>query len=84
VNSGPAPELSLQHNGAQVNSDFSSSEEDCTLTGNNHNDNTGLELDEDLEQALNDTQPMLSLETADNVDLDMDADCSFTQTHCTR
>ncbi|KAH8980101.1 hypothetical protein EDB92DRAFT_1820656 [Lactarius akahatsu] len=33
-----------------------------------------LELDEEMEQSLNDTQPVLSLQTADDIDLEMDAD----------
>jgi hypothetical protein len=57
-----------------ANSDFSSSEENCTHTGNNCDNDEESELDEDLAQALNETQPVLSLETADDVDLEMDAD----------
>jgi hypothetical protein len=45
-----------------------------THTGNNCDNDEEPELDEDLAQALNETQPVLSLETADDVDLEMDAD----------
>ncbi|KAH9034017.1 hypothetical protein EDB83DRAFT_2507841 [Lactarius deliciosus] len=38
------------------------------------NDELELRLDEEMEQSLNDTQPVLSLHTADDVDLEMDAD----------
>ncbi|KAH9031765.1 hypothetical protein EDB85DRAFT_1865564 [Lactarius pseudohatsudake] len=38
------------------------------------NDELELELDDEMEQSLNDTQPVLSLQTADDVDLEMDAD----------
>jgi hypothetical protein len=55
-----------------ANSDFSSSEENCTHTGNNCDNDEEPELDEDLAQALDETQPVLSLETADDVDLEMD------------
>ncbi|KAH9177542.1 hypothetical protein EDB89DRAFT_2064518 [Lactarius sanguifluus] len=39
-------------------------------------DNDELELgpDKEMEQSLNDTQPVLSLQTADDIDLEMDAD----------
>ncbi|KAH9011428.1 hypothetical protein EDB83DRAFT_2234081 [Lactarius deliciosus] len=41
---------------------------------NNLDNNEELELDEELEQSLDDTQLALSLQTADDVDLEMDAD----------
>ncbi|KAH9051116.1 hypothetical protein EDB83DRAFT_2627558 [Lactarius deliciosus] len=41
---------------------------------NPDNDKLELELDDEMEQSLNDTQPVLSLQTADDVDLEMDAD----------
>ncbi|KAH9161003.1 hypothetical protein EDB89DRAFT_1861941 [Lactarius sanguifluus] len=40
----------------------------------NLDNNEELELDEELEHSLGDTQPDLSLQTADDVDLEMDAD----------
>ncbi|KAH9174081.1 hypothetical protein EDB89DRAFT_1849372, partial [Lactarius sanguifluus] len=41
---------------------------------NPDNDELELELDDEMEQSLNDTQPVLSLQTADDVDLEMDTD----------
>ncbi|KAH9008822.1 hypothetical protein EDB84DRAFT_1549546, partial [Lactarius hengduanensis] len=38
------------------------------------NDELELGLDEEMEQSLNDTQPVMSLQTADDIDLEMDAD----------
>ncbi|KAH9003933.1 hypothetical protein EDB83DRAFT_2237225 [Lactarius deliciosus] len=38
------------------------------------NDELELRLDEEMEQSLNDTQPVLSLQTADDIDLEMDTD----------
>jgi hypothetical protein len=57
-----------------ADSDFSSNKVDCTLSGNNCNNNEEPELNEDLEWVLDETQHMLSLETADNIDLEMDVD----------
>ncbi|KAH9030210.1 hypothetical protein EDB85DRAFT_1891679 [Lactarius pseudohatsudake] len=37
------------------------------------NDELRLRLDEEMEQSLNDTQPVLSLQTADDINLEMDA-----------
>lgn len=48
------------------------SEDDGTFTGNNL-DRNEYELDEELQRALEETQ-ILSLETAEDVDLEMDAD----------
>lgn len=59
-------------------SDFShaSSEDDCMFTGNNLDgpDNEELKLNEELEGSLDETQPILSLQTPEDVDLDLDAD----------
>ncbi|KAH9165155.1 hypothetical protein EDB89DRAFT_2077212 [Lactarius sanguifluus] len=41
---------------------------------NPDNNELKLKLDDEMEQSLNDTQPVLSLQTADDVDLEMDAD----------
>ncbi|KAH9017801.1 hypothetical protein EDB84DRAFT_1520840 [Lactarius hengduanensis] len=38
------------------------------------NDELELGLDEEMKQSLNDTQPVMSLQTADDIDLEMDAD----------
>jgi len=40
----------------------------------NELENEDFELNEGLEHALDETQPVLSLQTAEDVDLDMDAD----------
>ncbi|KAH8992238.1 hypothetical protein EDB92DRAFT_1797446, partial [Lactarius akahatsu] len=47
---------------------------DPDVPDNNLDNNEELELDGELEQSLDDTQLALSLQTADDIDLEMDAD----------